>query len=437
MALQFDPGAYFAAYQGGQKNEEANDDRMLQLIQTLGQGVGSYQNNQRQMALQKQQGAMQQQTLDLQKQAAAREQAEFERKQNPQTIGQLSSSNRLSQPVSPLESLSSSEPSFNSPMLSMGSLDLMGQRPQAPTMQPQAPQAPQSNFVSQFREFQKRIPSARQAQSPQPQGPVNLESLLSGDVSNFTPETLKTLSEVKENLTPKRPELYSPDQLLATGLDSGTVDKLKVQYPNGIPKEVAGMASTNLNRTANLENRTSNQSFQNENQLQTKFLSESKDFKDTATSFQRIQDSAANPSAAGDLALIFNYMKMLDPGSTVREGEFANAQNAGSVPDKLQAQYNKIISGERLSQPMRDDFINRATSLYQGQESRHKAREDEFRRVAQSYNMNPDRVIVDLRSKGKGPSARVQEFRTVEEAESASLPPGTKIMIGGRSATVQ
>ena len=38
------------------------------------------------------------------------------------------------------------------------------------------------------------------------------------------------------------------------------------------------------------------------------------------------------PDAAGDMALIFSYMKMLDPNSTVREGEYATAQDAGSIP---------------------------------------------------------------------------------------------------------
>ena len=80
--------------------------------------------------------------------------------------------------------------------------------------------------------------------------------------------------------------------------------------------------------------------------------------------FGRVIASAEDPSAAGDLALIFNYMKILDPGSTVREGEFANAQNSGGVDDRVIALYNSLFAGTRLSQVQRDDFINRASRLY-------------------------------------------------------------------------
>jgi hypothetical protein len=68
-----------------------------------------------------------------------------------------------------------------------------------------------------------------------------------------------------------------------------------------------------------------------ENKLRDDFLKGSKVFVDTKDAYTRIQDSASDPSAAGDLALIFNYMKMLDPGSTVREGEFATAQDSAGV----------------------------------------------------------------------------------------------------------
>jgi len=39
---------------------------------------------------------------------------------------------------------------------------------------------------------------------------------------------------------------------------------------------------------------------------------------------------------------------MLDPGSVVRESEFATAQNAAGVPDQVRNMYNKVLSGTRL-----------------------------------------------------------------------------------------
>ena len=94
-------------------------------------------------------------------------------------------------------------------------------------------------------------------------------------------------------------------------------------------------------------------------------LSSVKDVSMQVSAFGRIIASAQDPSPAGDLAMIFNYMKILDPGSTVREGEFANAQNSGGIDDKTVALYNQVIKGTRLSQTQRDDFLGRAAMLYE------------------------------------------------------------------------
>lgn len=130
--------------------------------------------------------------------------------------------------------------------------------------------------------------------------------------------------------------------------------------------------------------------------LRDTFLSESKDFKMTRDAMQRIRDSASDPSGAGDLALIFNFMKTLDPGSTVREGEFANAQNSAGIDERTRGLYNRIVDGERLSDNQRKDFVVRAEKLYGGQEKIHKKRIAEFRRVAEKDGLDPDQVIVDL-----------------------------------------
>lgn len=165
------------------------------------------------------------------------------------------------------------------------------------------------------------------------------------------------------------------------------------------------------------------ENFNQENNLRSQFLSQSRDFIDTAASYQRMVDSSRSPSAAGDLALIFNYMKMLDPGSTVREGEFANAQNSGSVPQVIAAQYNKVISGERLNDSMRQDFMGRATDLYRGQLSRHKQREVEFQNLATQYGGNGSRVTPNLATPigGYGGESESQRVRVSNGKETLEI----------------
>lgn len=133
-----------------------------------------------------------------------------------------------------------------------------------------------------------------------------------------------------------------------------------------------------------------------ENNLRSDFLNQNKDYFQVADSFNRIKASAKDPSAAGDLALVFNYMKMLDPGSTVREGEFATAQNSGSIPSIILARYNKVISGERLAPEQRTDFVNRAGSLYQAQREGFDKKKEQFTSIANRQGLDPSNIAIDV-----------------------------------------
>lgn len=80
-------------------------------------------------------------------------------------------------------------------------------------------------------------------------------------------------------------------------------------------------------------------------------------------------------SGASDLALIFSYMKMLDPISVVREGEFATAQNSGNIPERIRATYNRLIEGkgQRLDDAQRKRFIEDGNKLFKAiQEQKRK-----------------------------------------------------------------
>ena len=92
-----------------------------------------------------------------------------------------------------------------------------------------------------------------------------------------------------------------------------------------------------------------------------------KTFRAVEESYNRIKSSADKPSAAGDLSLIFNYMKMLDPGSVVRESEFQVAAQSGDYGERIQGFVNRTLNGQRLSEDIRKDFVTRAEQLFNAQ----------------------------------------------------------------------
>jgi len=118
-----------------------------------------------------------------------------------------------------------------------------------------------------------------------------------------------------------------------------------------------------------------------------------KSFSGVTEAYSRIVASAQDPSAAGDLALIFNYMKVLDPGSTVREGEFATAQNAGGVDARVRSLFNSVVDGTRLTAGQRADFLDRSNRLYKSQESLVLPLYEYYGNIATSRGFDPERVL--------------------------------------------
>ena len=133
--------------------------------------------------------------------------------------------------------------------------------------------------------------------------------------------------------------------------------------------------------------------FGDEDKLRDDFRSESKEFIKVRDAYGRILSTDA--TAAGDLALIFNYMKMLDPGSVVREGEFATAQNSAGIPERIRAQYNRVKSGERLTETTRADFLQQAKNLYETQADSQSYLEAEYKTYAEEYGFKPSRIVTN------------------------------------------
>jgi hypothetical protein len=146
-------------------------------------------------------------------------------------------------------------------------------------------------------------------------------------------------------------------------------------------------------------------------------------FAEQAAAFGRIEASATNPSAAGDLALIFNYMKVLDPGSTVREGEFANAQNAAGIPERIRAAYNRAKEGTRLTDSQRSDFLSRAKGLYENAEKSYMRTYDQYKNIATRRNLPLEDTLIDYRYKASTQFPNF--FNSQAEAEAANLPVGS------------
>lgn len=83
-------------------------------------------------------------------------------------------------------------------------------------------------------------------------------------------------------------------------------------------------------------------------------------FVQAQDAYQRLRAAAAKPSPAGDMALVYSFMRLQDPGSRVTEQEFISAGRAGSLPERIQAGFSRVFSGKLLENDMRSDFVSTA-----------------------------------------------------------------------------
>lgn len=151
-----------------------------------------------------------------------------------------------------------------------------------------------------------------------------------------------------------------------------------------------------------------------ESGLRKEFTAASKTFREQRAAFERVESAASRKTAAGDLALIFAFMKTQDPQSVVRESEFETAEgaqaavgraeeNGEAVPNFIRRGIARLLDGTRLLDDQRADFVDTAKGIFDGALREQQSIEQQFRDVADRSNLNPDNVVLDFKQ-GQLPS---------------------------------
>jgi len=274
---------------------------------------------------------------------------------------------------------------------------------QAPQAIPGA-QAPQAGLQPQqgLPGVTPPSPAAPQAQAPAQKQDIN--ELMTGSVDFISkPQGLRTLAMFMRPdaavLLNKRADEKEAQQAVSEAQQLKAFTKFKPEFIKGVgvfdpntKQVIPGTSPKELGQPV-LDPIIQ---FKQEGQLRDKFQALTKEFRQVRDSYTRVVASGKDPSAAGDLALIFNFMKVLDPGSVVRESEFATAQNSGGVDDRTRAAYNRVLNGERLAPRIRNDFLDRGRRLFKGKETQYGKTSTEYRKLAKAYNLDSSRVVLDL-----------------------------------------
>lgn len=224
-------------------------------------------------------------------------------------------------------------------------------------------------------------------------GPANLIGSASGPPSGYSPGPDGGLTAIPggpEDIGRKAQEAAA----VAKAKDEAVGDKLMNVRPDGV------VFDPNTRQPVYTAPGNKPQGFETEEKLRGDFNKQIGTFTQVHEGYGRViaatRQRETNPSQvspASDMSLVFGYMKMLDPGSVVREGEYATAKNAAGVPEQVLNAYNKARNGEFLSDRQRQDFLGQAQELYGTARHTAEGLADRYRGLAQQYGVSPDRSV--------------------------------------------
>jgi hypothetical protein len=213
----------------------------------------------------------------------------------------------------------------------------------------------------------------------------------------------------------------------ATAEGASPIGKIAQDVEAGlIPKSVLD-AAIRVDEKASEEGLTLQQKVAEEARLRGEYAKRTEDLSAAERNFSVIQTSAADQSGAGDIALVTSFMKMLDPGSVVRETEFATAANAGGLLATLSALPNKIEKGEFLTPQQRADFQRLAGRYLDAAKAQEGQVQASYQQIVDNYGLDPVNVFGARAATTPAPGATTaipQSFITNQNVTNAATAAG-------------
>jgi len=135
--------------------------------------------------------------------------------------------------------------------------------------------------------------------------------------------------------------------------------------------------------------------FEQEEKLRKEFQTRTKVYSELGTTFSNINASAKAKTGPGDIALITGFMKMLDPGSVVRETEFATARDTAGLYERLLNTSQKLQSGQlfTLDSKQRQEYVDLAQQYLKAAQKKADQDRKDLSAVVTNYKLNPDNVF--------------------------------------------
>lgn len=177
----------------------------------------------------------------------------------------------------------------------------------------------------------------------------------------------------------------------------------------------------------NVSVNTGQKGFDNTLKLRGDFRSEPiyKAHQDVQSAYSQISTALKQNSPAGDLAGATKLMKILDPGSVVRESELGMAMAASGSLDRLYNYADMVTRGTKLTPNQRKDFQTLADSLYNESVTQYNTKRTEYEGIAERNGLNVQDVLGEAGKIKEKPKSAVNASPLPAKPSSLTLKKGT------------
>lgn len=117
---------------------------------------------------------------------------------------------------------------------------------------------------------------------------------------------------------------------------------------------------------------------------------------EASQSYGRVKESAALGTAKGDVALLINFVKVLDPGSVVRESEFATVAGAVGVPERFVTFFKRAQDGQRMSGPARLEVVRAARRNLQPRIDNFNEQYDRYQGIVERSGLEENDILNNI-----------------------------------------
>jgi hypothetical protein len=192
-------------------------------------------------------------------------------------------------------------------------------------------------------------------------------------------------------------------------LDDKALNKITASFPEDLsgyePAEkwrdnlVKKAAPPNPNGAANQGLKESGQLFTQEQKLADDFRNETKNFQPALTSYAKTVNAIKQNNPLDAYAAVINFVKTLDPTSTVREGEKLTAENsaAGGKWEAFKKWANQVADG-KLTDDVRRNLAASAKQLIDAEFKGYSRAKGKYKRIIAAYakdgyKFNEERIL--------------------------------------------